>query len=562
LNSQSSKVFIISLDGATWDVVRPLAAQGYLPNISALTRSGISADLESVVPPVTASAWTSFMTGKNPSKHGIFDFTSFDLQNYRWGINTAQQIQSKTLWQILSDKDKRVVVINLPYTYPPSHVNGLMVSGWDAPSGQSNFTYPESFRNQILEMYPDYSSNLWVSEFRPQISEEHFQEFVARLIRGFEQGVGLASHLLDTESWDVFMIHFQQTDWMQHKLWEYIEQACEDSKNKDPKVEIVRNIYKRFDELVGSLLQKVSPDGVLKIVLSDHGFGRDMGNICPNYYLKKWGYYNLHKEQEQNLGGVKDFFKKSNIAPLRKLYDTVAKAKSAMGNEKVREQAHSSWADSTTAVVSRRGSDVDWSKTKIATVWAYKVGYLFVNLVGRSSHGIVQPGAEYEALVSEVISKFKELRDSATGEEFFARVGRASEIYPSYQDGVLQPDIVLIPQDRYGVSFSLSDAPPRTLTEGSHRHNGVLLMRGEGLKAGVEHFRPNLIDIAPTVLHFLGLAVPSDMDGRVLQEIFSNSAPPAYERVDELKASQTSAEYTAQEAELIEQRLKGLGYVE
>jgi len=82
------------------------------------------------------------------------------------------------------------------------------------------------------------------------------------------------------------------------------------------------------------------------------------------------------------------------------------------------------------------------------------------------------------------------------------------------------------------------------------------------LKAGVEHFRPNLIDIAPTVLHFLGLAVPSDMDGRVLQEIFSNSTPPAYERVDELKASQTSAEYTAQEAELIEQRLKGLGYVE
>jgi predicted AlkP superfamily phosphohydrolase/phosphomutase len=187
---------------------------------------------------------------------------------------------------------------------------------------------------------------------------------------------------------------------------------------------------------------------------------------------------------------------------------------------------------------------------------------LFVNLVGRSSHGIVQPGAEYEALVSEVISKFKELRDPATGEKLFARVGRASEIYTSSQDGVLQPDIVLIPQDRYGVSFSMSDAPPKPLTEGSHRHNGVLLLQGNGLKTAGENFRPNLIDIAPTVLHFLGLPVPSDMDGRVLQEIFSDPAPPAYEQVDEPTASKTSAEYTAQEAELIEQRLKGLGYVE
>src|SRR6202022_1465244 len=99
--------------------------------LSSAIERGIFSDLESVIPPVTASAWTSFMTGKNPSKHGIFDFTSFDPQAYRWGINTAQQIQSKTLWHLLSEKGKRVVVVNLPYTYPPSTVNGVIVSGWD-----------------------------------------------------------------------------------------------------------------------------------------------------------------------------------------------------------------------------------------------------------------------------------------------------------------------------------------------------------------------------------------------------------------------------------------------
>lgn len=139
MENQARKVFVISLDGATWDVLRPLMNQGYLPNLRQVLASSLTADLESVVPPVTAPAWTSFMTGKNPSKHGIFDFTRFDGQDYQWKLNNSQHIRSKTVWQILSEKGKRVVVLNLPYTYPTYPVNGVMVSGWDAPT-MSSFT--------------------------------------------------------------------------------------------------------------------------------------------------------------------------------------------------------------------------------------------------------------------------------------------------------------------------------------------------------------------------------------------------------------------------------------
>jgi len=89
----------------------------------------------------------------------------------------------------------------------------------------------------------------------------------------------------------------------------------------------------------------------------------------------------------------------------------------------------------------------------------------------------------------------------------------------------------------------------------------VLLIQGEGLRPA-ENFSPNLIDIAPTVLHLLGLPVPADMDGRVLEEIFPEAPPVRYEEVDNRRAMETAMEYSAQEAELIEQRLKGLGYVE
>src|SRR5271166_7205419 len=117
MGSRDKKIFVISLDGATFSVINPLIAQGYMPNLSAMMSHSVAAELESVAPPVTAPAWTSFMTGKQPSKHGIFDFSRFNQADYSWTINNANNIQSKTLWQILSEKGKRVVVLNLPYTY-------------------------------------------------------------------------------------------------------------------------------------------------------------------------------------------------------------------------------------------------------------------------------------------------------------------------------------------------------------------------------------------------------------------------------------------------------------
>jgi predicted AlkP superfamily phosphohydrolase/phosphomutase len=191
-----------------------------------------------------------------------------------------------------------------------------------------------------------------------------------------------------------------------------------------------------------------------------------------------------------------------------------------------------------------------------------ETAHLFVNVVGRGSLGIVQPGDEYESLISDLVARFRDLRHPQTGAKLLARVARGSELYPASDPDVLLPDIVLIPQEGYGVSFSVSDAPPEISNEGSHRHNGVLMMQGAGLNIPANGFRPNLIDIAPTVLHLLGLPVPADMDGRVLEEIFSGLPPVQYENVDNRKESEATTEYTADEAELIEQRLKGLGYVE
>lgn len=99
--------------------------------------------------------------------------------------------------------------------------------------------------------------------------------------------------------------------------------------------------------------------------------------------------------------------------------------------------------------------------------------------------------------------------------------------------------------------------------------NGILLLWGPGVKPGAVVQGTSLFDITPTVLHALGLPIPDDMDGRVLTEAFrpewlaqrpvqSMSVDKEVPQIDE----RTGDDYSQEEVEEIEERLRGLGYIE
>src|SRR5262249_37647451 len=155
--------------------------------------------------------------------------------------------------------------------------------------------------------------------------DAQFNEFVGKLKRGFEQQTQIALKLVAQENWDVFMVHFQQTDWIQHKLWTYIEQGCKDANDHSSRIEETRSCYGYFDTQVGYLLEEVLPLSPSTILLSDHGFGRLMGNISANSYLKLWGYLSVLPESEDHLKGVKNFLRGSKT--VRKVYHSLAGAK-------------------------------------------------------------------------------------------------------------------------------------------------------------------------------------------------------------------------------------------
>src|SRR6516162_10734134 len=151
------RVFVIGWDGATFDLIRPWVKEGKLPTIAKLMEEGVYGNLRSTLPPMTFPAWTSFMTGKNPGKHGIFDFTRPRAGTYELEFVNGGKRQGKTFWQILSDAGREVVSISLPCTFPPNKVNGVMISGFDAPGGgpgshvDARGMYPPEFHDELVK---------------------------------------------------------------------------------------------------------------------------------------------------------------------------------------------------------------------------------------------------------------------------------------------------------------------------------------------------------------------------------------------------------------------------
>ena len=244
------------------------------------------------------------------------------------------------------------------------------------------------------------------------------------------------------------------------------------------------------------------------------------------------------------------------------MYRGLAKAKHGLDQvfEFKRLRNFGSWADFAAGTFGGKALPVDWKRTRVATVGAYECAFLFVNLRDRGPAGIVDRD-QYQPIVTDLVERFSNLTHPVTGRKLYRQVSRGVDIYPRSTPDILLPDVILLPEEGYGLSSRISSMLPEGTSEGVHRHNGVLFMKGEKLRSSVPGLSPYLIDLAPTILHALGLPVPADMDGRVLEELFSEPEAIRYEHVDNC-VTQAPALYDGVEAQMIEQRLRALGYVE
>lgn len=551
------KTMIIGLDGATFDLMLPFIEKGELPNLAYLLKNGAWGELESTIPPVTAAAWPSFITGENPGKHGILNFIQTDggqeTHESDQQTVTSTRFAGRTFFDVMKMNGKRVGAVTIPVTYPPWDINGIMVSGFPCPDN-----------NKIYSVSRDFSLNFdkalnFEAEYYKTASEEQILEDCLYRDRLRSD---LTFDLLQKYEFECFTVVFGGIDRACHDYWKYHDlefPGVTEAQREKFKDAIIRN-YKLADEEIGRYLVHFG-DEVNLFIMSDHGSGRSpFYAFNANVWLRKNKLLALKHEKAYLRKVLKKTFKGAEVVL------TPNNQKSTSLLQKVRQSV-----GNVNLLGTRISTVFKWEKTKAFYYpLTYPVDGIMINLKGRQTKGVVNPGREKEDIERCIIKGLLDYRDEKKGEKVVEKAFRREEIYSGTFTEKF-PDIVYILNKNYMgenevLGSAITSVPQFRLLKrsGLHQLNGVFIAHGPKIQPGrIQEAR--IIDIAPTVLYCNELPIPDSMDGSVLRAIFReevmNIQPIEYFNF-ESKQIGNNQQFDDIENEQMKEKLRSLGYID
>lgn len=564
-DTQKPRVLVLGLDGATWTLLDPLLAQNKLPTLDKLIQNGSRSILRSCIQPSSEQAWSAFATGKQNGKFGLYGFYQRSKDSYALEYINASHRRAATLWRILSDRNKKCVVVNVPLTWPVEKINGMLVSGLMTPGINSEFTYPPELKQQLLQELGEYIIDVDIE--RGETASDDLGTLAARIRRMSELQTRAFEYLLDKNpDWDFAMLVHRAPDTLCHKFWRYQDPThpLYDEREAAQWGGVITDAFEYLDAYNARLLEKYADENTTVIVLSDHGFGPLTHAVYLNLYFSQRGLlgYQAHS------GGTLSSALRAGVKRLNNPFLAAAKNKAFEWMPRLKSNLHYSMAY----------GNVDWSRTKAYAVGT--MGNVYLNVRGREPQGCVE-ARDYETVRDQVIAAMRELRDPGTQKPIFDFVYRREEIYNGAALNEA-PDVIGLIDGPYhiaAVDWRASHSDPAngqqksivekvgsellfvSDTSGQHRMDGILAANGAGIAPGVRIAQsPNLIDLAPTILQLLGEAIPDDMDGRVLDELLASRRAAEYEPATGFE-NQMNGGYSAAEQHEIEERLAGLGYL-
>ncbi len=572
--SSKQRVMIIGLDGMTFDVMKPLAAQGVMPTCKSLMDRGSWGTLMSTVPPVTGPAWVSFATGKQPGNHGVFDFFKPTKANNAVEISrriiNSREIDGKSLWQILSEAGKTSIVINVPVSYPATKIKGVLLADMLSPHKHGDFSWPRDIIQTLEPKLGEYTITInWQG-----YSASKPTQFIDDEIKCEWQRTKYCLHLMDQyPDWELCFPCFTETDRIMHTMWNYIDPAEREKLKQAGKydqsvMDKVLEFYREQDKMIAQLLEKAGPDTTVFFV-SDHGFGPLYGKFMVNNFLAQKGLLVVNQMKIR---------KALAFILLKKIWFKFLKT---VGLQQWAKKQMARKAADRQSATARTFYDVfyesvDWEKTK-AYMASNTEGGLYLNVKGRRlygshvDHGCIDP-KDYEKVRNEVIEALREIRHPETGKPMLSHVEVREDVYTGkYVERA--PDIVFfLDNGEWIADFSLGKGEFRKADwktgSGMHRMEGCFLACGPGIKHNPD-VTTDIFSVVPTVLGYMGLPIPSDMDGTFIREAFSDEWLASHEITYAGSSSQEGKGwgegqdvFNEDEEQVLVDRLRGLGYLD
>ncbi len=539
------RVLALAFDGGDYDLVRRWMAEGRLPTISRLARDGAFGPLRSTIPAYTPTAWSSFLTGLNPGRHGIFNFST-NPNRGRQRLESAASRAGTPLWRLLGSAGIRSAFVGVPFTYPAEPMDGIVVTGYGGPERPQ--IVPQSAEERILAAYPDL-----VTAHHPMAERwwEDFPAYAGRLLEHAEQIAGVCKLAYELEpELGLLCVDFMSTDHVGHLGYARIDPEHPAHAASGVGDELLR-VYQRVDALCGELIDEAAErygEEPTVLLFSDHG----MKPIYWMFHLDRW------LEERGHLR-----FRKRSLQPLlRTRLDYVGRVDNKLG------RMLPWWGRALDMLPflprpapERKLADIDFGVTR---AYGFASG-------GQVYLGELTGARNDPAYVDALAAELADVPHPETGEPAF-QVLRKEELYSGpFLDKA--PELVLIPHDerievdpsrwRFETAFERRESldPEHSYGySGHHGVTGILAAAGPGIQPADVPEGAEIVQLPATILRLLGLSADG-LDGEPLDAIL-DVGEAAAEPVAPAAPREASEEpvYSEEEERQMVERLRDLGY--
>jgi predicted AlkP superfamily phosphohydrolase/phosphomutase len=352
---------------------------------------------------------------------------------------------------------------------------------WKPDSPPLPMSAPASFSADLFQRLGYYRTLGWAEATWP-LNEGRMDEhtFMEDLYRAFDDRAQVILSRVDAGHWDLLVGVIESTDRVQHMMWRLIDpkHPMYDATLAGKFGDAILRVYRRADQFVGEVLDRVDPRTTVLIV-SDHGFHTWRKAVNLNTWLVQEGYMTL---------------KTQGASPGEKKLDDL------FGGGEFWE-------------------NVDWSRTR---AYAMGLGQIYFNLRGREASGVVSPGAEARQLADELSARLLTMLDPDDGARIVRAVYKRDDVYKGpYLQNASELQVGM--EDGYRVSWqtTLGGSPPGivypNMKKWSGDHGGFDFATTAGVVIAnrpIGTATPSIVDIAPTVLKLFGLTPSPDLDGK------------------------------------------------